>query len=1128
MSASRRWAEEYVTVLLPEVRSARSAVQALALSLSRSGRLAFYGALLALLAASFSAPLLRALGCAGCVVLSTAAATLTLESLGGRHLYLVLCACALGELLQLVWPGVRLPVLAGALLVLGPRGRDARLLATAALWLLVSAGRQQLVAPLLYLLAAGGGALALWLRVQLSVVRCEPVGVDGRPLTLRRHRASGSVSWSGGMGPKMRRTSLPAISVQRSQLPIAVQAVNASTSAAIIAESHGIVTDLLVDSSAAALPPHILSGLHTLAQLLEPPSHPAGRQQPPLPALLRLDDALSSSTDEIPFTGETAGNLQARKRSVHPSMLRRMSCSMWSTTTSATGMPTIEPEPPNRRRATSFRNTVEISPATSPSQSSANLVSLGHETPPTGPTGLGKPRSLSVSSLQPFSLRHRLREVRRLPMSPAADDEPRRLSDDDAIPELDERSSLTARVAVSRSPSPSRKAAPAGPSTTPPPPSTTPPPPPPPPPPPATLAPAPPTTPVVTGKLGFSPRKLSVLQEEPTAGGSTGEADQLCDRCRQRGAQRPSPPRCALCYAEPRHQCALCLAHQRRRPSEPYLRVCNHSSGPRRHSANLECTMRHGAGDGRRGPHGGWHCRVAARDCRIPLSPTRCCDVVAAEFDLIQEVTREEDEHETDKSTHEEPTDDKTILLADGSRYNTDFLQTDPLLASIHLWDYPIFDLERQAGNLMLSQVCYRVFHDTGLLETFRIPLQEFFNYFHALEMGYRDKPYHNRMHATDVLQAVYYLTSQPIPGFQVLPEDDMEPEKDETCNSPGLGQRQTFAAEESYGVMGANFPALELMALYTAAAMHDFDHPGRTNAFLVTTIAPQAVLYNDRSVLENHHAAAAWSLFLSRAEHNFLCHLERSEFKRFRFLVIEAILATDLKRHFEILAEFTSKFQNSEGTDWRSETDRLLVMEMAIKLADINGPCKDFPLHYQWTQRIAEEFYEQGDEELALGLPVSPYMDRKNPQLAKLQESFINHLVGPMCNAYYESGLMPGIWVENEESPDSSSCPSDSDDDEEKPPRRRNVFCIQTEHLMANHARWTDVIREEQSARDVSVSVSVSAAPSGGPSEARLEDDGSESSLQEETADEMETITEERSPSPGSRRFSYDQDSKL
>ncbi|GFT09622.1 cGMP-inhibited 3',5'-cyclic phosphodiesterase B [Trichonephila clavipes] len=42
------------------------------------------------------------------------------------------------------------------------------------------------------------------------------------------------------------------------------------------------------------------------------------------------------------------------------------------------------------------------------------------------------------------------------------------------------------------------------------------------------------------------------------------------------------------------------------------------------------------------------------------------------------------------------------------------------------------------------------------------------------------------------------------------------------------------------YGVMGANFPALEIMALYAAAAMHDYDHPGRTNAFLVATFSPQ------------------------------------------------------------------------------------------------------------------------------------------------------------------------------------------------------------------------------------------------------------------------------------------------
>lgn len=51
---------------------------------------------------------------------------------------------------------------------------------------------------------------------------------------------------------------------------------------------------------------------------------------------------------------------------------------------------------------------------------------------------------------------------------------------------------------------------------------------------------------------------------------------------------------------------------------------------------------------------------------------------------------------------------------------------------------------------------------------------------------------------------------------------------------------------------------------------------------------------------------------------------------------------------------------EDAQGVDWTVETDRLLVMQMVIKLADINGPAKTHPLHLQWTMRIAEEFYEQ------------------------------------------------------------------------------------------------------------------------------------------------------------------------
>lgn len=40
-------------------------------------------------------------------------------------------------------------------------------------------------------------------------------------------------------------------------------------------------------------------------------------------------------------------------------------------------------------------------------------------------------------------------------------------------------------------------------------------------------------------------------------------------------------------------------------------------------------------------------------------------------------------------------------------------------------------------------------------------------------------------------------------------------------------------------------------------------------------------------------------------------------------------------------------------------------MMQMVIKLADINGPAKTHKLHVRWTERISEEFYEQVDYQI-------------------------------------------------------------------------------------------------------------------------------------------------------------------
>lgn len=146
----------------------------------------------------------------------------------------------------------------------------------------------------------------------------------------------------------------------------------------------------------------------------------------------------------------------------------------------------------------------------------------------------------------------------------------------------------------------------------------------------------------------------------------------------------------------------------------------------------------------------------------------------------------------------------------------------------------------------------------------------------------------HNRLHAADVLHAVYYLTSQPIDNFCQVPLDLIEhydnllastsqlrdaPNQSGPSWSSSRLATTTAAAtnvgleaeaddfvpklhnhivavvvaaaaaaadsELPFGIMGANLTALEVMALYTAAAMHDFQHPGRTNSFLVATNSP-------------------------------------------------------------------------------------------------------------------------------------------------------------------------------------------------------------------------------------------------------------------------------------------------
>ena len=53
----------------------------------------------------------------------------------------------------------------------------------------------------------------------------------------------------------------------------------------------------------------------------------------------------------------------------------------------------------------------------------------------------------------------------------------------------------------------------------------------------------------------------------------------------------------------------------------------------------------------------------------------------------------------------------------------------------------------------------------------------------------------------------------------------------------------------------------LDILTMIISGAAHDMDHPGTNNLFEIKNSSKLAILYNDTSILESHHAACFFFL---------------------------------------------------------------------------------------------------------------------------------------------------------------------------------------------------------------------------------------------------------------------------
>ncbi|XP_038607195.1 calcium/calmodulin-dependent 3',5'-cyclic nucleotide phosphodiesterase 1A isoform X3 [Tachyglossus aculeatus] len=282
-------------------------------------------------------------------------------------------------------------------------------------------------------------------------------------------------------------------------------------------------------------------------------------------------------------------------------------------------------------------------------------------------------------------------------------------------------------------------------------------------------------------------------------------------------------------------------------------------------------------------------------------------------------------------------------------------------LKDVDKWSFNVFALNDASGEHSLKFMMYELFTRYDLISRFKIPVSCLISFAEALEVGYSKfkNPYHNLVHAADVTQTVHYILLHT-----------------------GL---MHWLSE------------LEILAMVFAAAIHDYEHTGTTNNFHIQTRSDVAILYNDRSVLENHHVSAAYRL-MQEEDMNILTNLSKDDWRELRGLVVEMVLSTDMSGHFHQIKTMRNTLQQPEGVD------KGKAMSLVLHAADISHPAKSWDLHHKWTMALMEEFFLQGDKEAELGLPFSPLCDRKSTMVAQSQIGFIDFIVEPTFSLLTDS----------------------------------------------------------------------------------------------------------------------------
>ena len=291
-------------------------------------------------------------------------------------------------------------------------------------------------------------------------------------------------------------------------------------------------------------------------------------------------------------------------------------------------------------------------------------------------------------------------------------------------------------------------------------------------------------------------------------------------------------------------------------------------------------------------------------------------------------------------------------ILDKDEEFLTSF-QTEKIAKFMVTWSFDAFELSDLPHPL--ASVMFFCIRNTGLLKRLQISAATLWMFLTIVDGRYADNPYHNLFHVTSVVHGVHML--------------------------------MTFG--------GIDLDDITQLACYVAAGVHDLMHPGLNNEFLINTKDSLAITYNDTSPLENFHAASAFQIMCAPAC-NFISNLSSRDQRRFRNTVIDQVLTTDMKLHFDVQSRFNLLF--CDPPRQMADSHIKVLTQLMLKCADLSHTTYPWMSHRVWCDRLQNEMFLQGDLESKNDIPVSVNNDRKSQRdVIKSQIGFFEVIVIPL-----------------------------------------------------------------------------------------------------------------------------------